>query len=203
MLSGEAQNAFCAVRPPGHHAAVNNTMGFCIFNNVAVGVEQARQVHGLKRVAVVDIDVHHGNGTQTIFRADPNVMVASIHQSLIFPKTGASSETGAGNIVNVPLGRKTSAEDFCQAFKDKIVPRLMEFAPELLFVSAGFDAHKRDPLGDQRLVNADFAWLTRELMAVAKACCGGRLVSVLEGGYDPEAVAQAGAAHVSELMGHR
>ncbi len=203
VLGGEAQNAFCAVRPPGHHAAVINTMGFCIFNNVAIGVEQARQVHGVEHIAVVDFDVHHGNGTQAIYRADPNVMFASIHQSLIFPKTGSSSEIGVGNLVNVPLARKTSAEEFRQAFKDKIVPRLMDFRPEMLFVSAGFDAHVRDPLGDQRLKTDDFAWLTRELTAVAEAHCGGRLVSVLEGGYDPEAVAQSGAAHVGELLGAR
>ncbi len=200
VLSGEASNAFCAVRPPGHHAAAASTLGFCIFNNAAVGVEQARQVHGLERIAVVDFDVHHGNGTEAIFRNDPNVMVASIHQSLIFPNSGDSSVGGSGNIVNVPLVRDTSAKDFRQAFEDKIVPRLMKFAPELLFISAGFDAHVRDPLGDQRLKTADFGWLTRKLMAVAEAHCRGRLVSVLEGGYDPEAVAQAGAAHVSELM---
>lgn len=202
VLGGVAQNAFCAVRPPGHHATAINTMGFCIFNNVAVGVEQARQIHGVRRVAVVDIDVHHGNGTQAIFRADPDVMFASIHQALVFPNSGAASDVGAGNIVNVPLGRQAAAKEFCKAFKDKIVPRLMEFAPELLFVSAGFDAHVKDPLGDQRLMTADFTWLTRELAAVAEAHCGGRLVSVLEGGYDLTAVAQAGAAHVSELMRH-
>ncbi len=202
VMGGEASNAFCAVRPPGHHAAAASTMGFCIFNNVAVGVEQARQVHGMERIAVVDFDVHHGNGTEAIFRNNPNVMVASIHQSMIFPKSGDSSFVGAGNIVNVPLARDTSAKDFCQAFEDKIVPRLMDFAPELLFISAGFDAHVRDPLGDLRLMTADFGWLTRKLMAVADAHCGGRLVSMLEGGYDPEAVAQAGAAHISELMRH-
>ena len=202
VLGGEARNAFCAVRPPGHHATAINTMGFCIFNNVAIGVEQARRVHGLERVAIVDFDVHHGNGTEAIFRTDPNVMVASIHQSLIFPKTGSGSDIGVGNIVNVPMVRISSPEEFRDAFKDKIVPRLLEFAPELLFVSAGFDAHVRDPLGDQRLMTADFAWLMRELTTVANARCGGRLVSVLEGGYDDEAVAQAGAAHVGQLMDH-
>ncbi len=202
VLGGEARNAFCAVRPPGHHAAAINTMGFCIFNNVSVGVEQARQVHGVERLAVVDFDVHHGNGTQAIFRTDPDVMFASIHQSLIFPKTGARSEVGVGNVVNVPLARNTPAAEFHRAFEDGIIPRLMDFAPELLLVSAGFDAHVRDPLGDQRLMTEDFAWLTRQLMAVAEASCAGRLVSVLEGGYDPVAVAQAGAAHVGALMDH-
>jgi acetoin utilization deacetylase AcuC-like enzyme len=201
VLSGQARNAFCAVRPPGHHAAAANTMGFCVFNNVAVGVEQARRVHGLGRLAVVDFDVHHGNGTEAIFRTDPDVMVASIHQSLIFPRSGDSCETGVGNIVNVPLVRGTSAQAFRAAFEARLIPPLMKFAPELLFVSAGFDAHRRDPLGDQRLLSADFAWLTRALMTVAEACCGGRLVSALEGGYDPQAVAQAGAAHVAALMG--
>ncbi len=202
VLAGEARNAFCAVRPPGHHAAAANTMGFCVFNNVAVGVEQARQVHGLKRVAVVDFDVHHGNGTEAIFRSDPDVMVASIHQSLIFPRSGDSSETGAGNIVNVPLVRDTPAKGFRKAFEQKILPRLMEFAPELLFVSAGFDAHVRDPLGDQHLMTADFAWLTDLLVAVADSHCDGRLVSALEGGYEPDVVAHAGAAHIGALMRH-
>jgi acetoin utilization deacetylase AcuC-like enzyme len=202
VLAGEADNAFCAVRPPGHHAAATNTMGFCIFNNIAVGVEQARQVHGLERIAVVDFDVHHGNGTEAIFRSDPDVMVASIHQSLIFPRSGDSCDVGAGNIVNVPLVRDTSAKDFRKAFEEKILPRLMEFGPEILFISAGFDAHVRDPIGDQRLMTADFAWLTELLMAVADTQCEGRLVSALEGGYDPDAVAQAGAAHVGALMRH-
>ncbi len=202
VLEGEAQNAFCAVRPPGHHAAASNTMGFCVFNNIAIGVEQARQKHGVERIAVVDIDVHHGNGTEAIFRNDPNVMVASIHQSLIFPNTGDACEVGAGNIVNVPLARNTAAKDFRQAFESRLIPRLMEFAPELLFISAGFDAHVRDPLADQRLMTTDFGWLTELLMAVAESHCGSRLVSTLEGGYNPEAVASAGAAHIGALMRH-
>ncbi len=202
VLGGEAQNAFCAVRPPGHHAAPTNTMGFCIFNNIAVGVEQARRVHGLMRIAVVDFDVHHGNGTEAIYRHDPDIMVASIHQSLIFPNSGASCDVGAGNIVNVPLARNTAASDFRRAFEERIVPRVMEFAPELLFVSAGFDAHRLDPLGDQQLKSDDFVWLTERLMAIAESRCGGKLISALEGGYDPHAVAQAGAAHIAALMRH-
>lgn len=200
VMAGEAENAFCAIRPPGHHSASSNTMGFCIFNSVAVGVEQARHVHGLERLAVVDFDVHHGNGTEAIFRTDPNVMVASIHQSLIFPKSGDSSEVGVGNIVNVPLVRDTPAAGFRAAFAEKIIPAVRDFKPDLLFISAGFDAHVRDPLGDQRLMTADFAWLTSQLMAVADECCGGKVVSALEGGYNPEAVAHAGAAHVGALM---
>ena len=200
VAAGKADNAFCAVRPPGHHAAAGNTMGFCVFNNVAVGVEQARKVHGYSRIAVIDFDVHHGNGTEAIFRSDPDVMVASIHQSLIFPRSGDSSEVGAGNIVNVPLVRETSAEGFRQAFASRIIPRVEEFRPDFLFISAGFDAHIRDPLGDQKLATADFAWLTAQLMSVADAHCGGRLVSVLEGGYNPEALGLACAAHVTTLL---
>ncbi|HEY5598094.1 MAG TPA: histone deacetylase family protein, partial [Kiloniellales bacterium] len=201
VATGKAANAFCAVRPPGHHAAAGTTMGFCVFNNVAVGVEQARQVHGYRRIAVVDFDVHHGNGTEAIFRSDPDVMVASIHQSMIFPRTGDSTDVGVGNIVNVPLVRETPAAEFRRAFASRIIPRVAEFDPDLLFVSAGFDAHIRDPLGNQKLTTADFAWLTEILMRVADRHCGGRLVSVLEGGYNPEAVALACAAHVETLLG--
>ncbi len=200
VAAGQAHNAFCAVRPPGHHAAARNTMGFCVFNNVAIGVEQARQVHGYRRIAVVDFDVHHGNGTEAIFRNDPDVMVASIHQSLIFPRTGGSSEVGVGNIVNVPVARETSAKEFRRAFADRIIPRVQEFDPELLFISAGFDAHIRDPLGGQKLEAADFVWLTEQLMRVADAHCGGRVVSMLEGGYNPGALALSCAAHVRTLL---
>lgn len=200
IAAGEARNAFCAVRPPGHHAAAGNTMGFCIFNNVAIGIEQARAEHGYKRLAAVDFDVHHGNGTQSIFRADKDVFFASIHQSFTFPQSGDATETGVGNIVNVPLVRKTSRAAFKAAFEERILPRLREFRPEILFISAGFDAHVRDPLGEQRLMTEDFAWLTRMLMRVADECCDGRIVSVLEGGYNPDALADACAAHLRTLM---
>jgi acetoin utilization deacetylase AcuC-like enzyme len=200
IKAGEAHNAFCAVRPPGHHAGPNSTMGFCIFNNVAVGVEHARQVHGFKRVAVIDFDVHHGNGTQAIFRNDPDVCFASIHQSMIFPRSGDSTEVGVGNLRNVPLIRGTSAAAFRDAFAKEVMPHLRAFDPDFLFISAGFDAHVRDPLGDLKLMTADFAWLTEQLKDFAEACCGGRLVSVLEGGYNPGAVADAGAAHLRVLM---
>ena len=200
VAAGEADNAFCAVRPPGHHAAAGNTMGFCVFNNVAVGAEHARQARGFRRVAVVDFDVHHGNGTEAIFRTNPDVMVASIHQSLIFPNTGDSSETGVGNIVNVPVARRIRAEEFRRAFEQKLLPPLRAFDPDFLFISAGFDAHIRDPLGDQRLMTADFAWLTEALLRVAEEHCGGRLVSVMEGGYNPAALADACQAHVGALM---
>jgi acetoin utilization deacetylase AcuC-like enzyme len=202
VIAGEARNAFCAVRPPGHHAAPGNTMGFCVFNNAAIGAEQARKAHGLERVAVVDFDVHHGNGTQTIYRTDPGVMVASIHQAMIFPMSGAKHETGVGNIVNVPILRNAPAAQFRDAFETGILPPLRAFRPEMIFLSAGFDAHLSDPLGDQKLAPGDFAWLTEQLMAVADECCGGRLVSILEGGYNPAAVAQSGAAHVRALMHH-
>ena len=187
VIAGEARNAFCAVRPPGHHATPASTMGFCVFNNVAIGVEQARKQHGLRRVAVVDFDVHHGNGTQTVYRADPDVMVASIHPAMIF---------------NVPILRNAPAAQFRNTFETGIVPRLKDFRPELILLSAGFDAHLSDPLADQKLAPSDFTWLTEQLMAVADSSCGGRLVSVLEGGYNPSAVAQSGAAHVRALMHH-
>jgi acetoin utilization deacetylase AcuC-like enzyme len=202
VATGAAANAFCAIRPPGHHAAAGTTMGFCVFNNVAVGVEQAREVHGYRRVAVVDFDVHHGNGTEAIFRSDPDVMVASIHQTMIFPRTGSSTDVGVGNIVNVPLVRDTTAQDFRQAFTSGIIPRVEAFRPEILFISAGFDAHIRDPLGNQKLATADFSWLTEQLMGVADRHCGGRLVSTLEGGYNPEALALSCAAHVRSLLRH-
>ncbi len=199
VAGGEARNAFCAVRPPGHHAAAGNTMGFCVFNNLAVGIEHARTAHGFKRVAAVDFDVHHGNGTQAIYRRDADVFFASIHQSFIFPRSGDASEVGVGNVVNVPLVRGTGRAEFKRSFAERILTALRRFAPDFLFVSAGFDAHVRDPIGDMRLWTEDFAWLTDELLGVAADWCEGRVVSVLEGGYDPEAVAQAGAAHVRAL----
>ncbi len=200
VLGGQAQNSFCAERPPGHHAAAATTTGFCVFNNVAVGVEQARKVHGLKRVVVIDFDVHHGNGTEAIFRKDPDVMVASIRQAMIFPMSGASRDTGVGNIVNVPVARNTPAAKFRQAFEAGIIPRLLDFKPELLFILAGFNAHFNDPLANQKLAPSDFAWLTEQIMSVAKKCCQRRVVSTLEGGYDPAALAQSGAAHIRTLM---
>ncbi len=200
VAAGEARNAFCAVRPPGHHSAAGNTMGFCIFNNLAVGIEHARKAHGYCKVAAVDFDVHHGNGTQAIYRKDPQVLFASIHQSFTFPKSGDACETGVGNIINVPLVRKTSREAFKRAFEEKIIPRLRQFRPEMLFISAGFDAHVRDPIGEQRLMTEDFTWLTETLLRVAEDYCDGRVVSVLEGGYNPEALADCCEVHVKALM---
>jgi acetoin utilization deacetylase AcuC-like enzyme len=201
VLGGEAAMAFVAVRPPGHHAEHATAYGFCLFNNVAVAAHQARARWGLRRVAVVDFDVHHGNGTQAMFFNDPELFYASSHQSPLFPGTGAAEERGvADNIVNVPLRAGTDGAGFRAAWSRSILPALDGFAPELLIISAGFDAHRADPLGQLRLADGDFAWITEELRRIAQARCGGRIVSVLEGGYDLEALASASAAHVRGLL---
>ncbi len=201
VMAGDAVNAFCAVRPPGHHAEPSHSMGFCLFNNVAVGAEQARAVHGLGRVAVVDFDVHHGNGTQAMFWDDENLFYASTHQSPHYPGTGSAGERGvAGNIVNAPLPPYTGSTGFREAMQGVILPALAEFKPEFLLISAGFDAHAADPLAALELTEDDFAWATRELMKIADSCCSGRVVSTLEGGYDLSALARSAAAHVRTLM---
>jgi acetoin utilization deacetylase AcuC-like enzyme len=200
VAGGEARNAFCAVRPPGHHAEAARAMGFCMFNNVAVGAEQARKVHGLARVAVVDFDVHHGNGTQHMFEKDADLFYASTHQWPFYPGTGAADETGVGNIVNVPLAPMSGSREFQAAMSDIVLPALTRFRPDLLMISAGFDAHADDPLASLRLHESDYEWATRQLMRVADDCCGGRVVSTLEGGYDLEALAASAAAHVRTLM---
>jgi len=201
VMAGEAGNAFCAVRPPGHHAEPQRAMGFCLFNNVAIGAAQARAVHGLKRVAVVDFDVHHGNGTQAMFWDDADLFYGSTHQMPLYPGTGAHTERGvAGNIVNVPLPPFAGSEEFRLAMGEGILPALRQFAPEFLFVSAGFDAHEDDPLAQLRFRDEDFAWATAELRQVAEDCCSGRLVSTLEGGYDLAALASSATAHVRALM---
>ena len=201
VLSAEARNAFCAVRPPGHHAEPGRAMGFCLFNNAAIGAEHARKVHGLSRVAVIDFDVHHGNGTQAMFWDEPGLFYASTHQSPLYPGTGRAEESGAhGNIVNAPLPPYAGSTQFRDAFNDKILPALDTFAPELVMISAGFDAHLRDPLAHLQLTEQDFAWATRELCGVAAARCGSRVVSTLEGGYDLTALAASAAVHVRELM---
>lgn len=202
VMAGDASNAFCAVRPPGHHAETAHAMGFCLFNSIAVGAEQARAVHGLKRVAVVDFDVHHGNGTQAMFWDDADLFYASTHQSPHYPGTGSVAERGvAGNIVNAPLAAYTGSAEFRRAMEVVILPATTEFAPEFLLISAGFDAHAADPLAALQLTEDDFAWATRKLMDIADTSCDGRVVSTLEGGYDLSALGRSAAAHVRTLMG--
>ena len=200
VIAGSAENAFCAVRPPGHHAEPERAMGFCLFNNVAVGALRARAVHGLERVAVVDFDVHHGNGTQAMFEADPRLFYASTHQSPLYPGTGSRDETGVGNIVNVPLRPMSGSAEFRRGVEEWILPALDRFRPDLVMVSAGFDAHRRDPLAQLMLVEDDYTWVTQRLMDVAGRHSEGRLVSSLEGGYDLPALGASAAAHVQALM---
>ncbi len=197
VSSGQADNAFCAIRPPGHHAEPERSMGFCIFNNVAAGAEHARQAQGVERVAVVDFDVHHGNGTQAMFWKDANLFFASTHQMPLYPGSGAESERGAhGNIVNVPLAPYSDGEAFRAGIGERIIPALKDFRPEFLFISAGFDAHADDPLAQINLVEDDYAWATAELLGVAADICDGRVVSTLEGGYNLDALAKCVATHV-------
>lgn len=201
VLEGRLMNAFCAVRPPGHHAERARSMGFCLFNNVAIGALHARAVHGLSRVAVVDFDVHHGNGTQDIAFADSDFFYASTHQSPLYPGTGGSGERGrSGNIVNAPLAPGADGVAFRAAFDARILPSLEAFRPDFVFISAGFDAHRADPLAGLCLDDSDFAWVTSEVCALAGRLCGGRVVSTLEGGYDLAALARSAAAHVRALM---
>ena len=202
VVGRRVDNAFVATRPPGHHAEAATPMGFCFFNNAAIAARHARAAHGLERVAIVDFDVHHGNGTQHIFWRDASVMYASTHQMPLYPGTGARSERGEHDqIVNAPLRPGDGGEAFREAFVEAILPRLEAFAPDLVVVSAGFDAHCRDPLADLNLREDDFVWATQRLTALAQARCGGRIVSLLEGGYDLEALGRSAAAHVGALMG--
>ncbi len=201
VMTGRSRNAFCAVRPPGHHAERAEAMGFCLFNNAAIGALHARVAHGARRVAVMDFDVHHGNGTQAIFQDDPTLLYCSIHQSRLYPDTGDAGETGKyGNCVNAPLPAMAGGSEFRHAMTRIIAPAIDRFKPDLLLISAGFDAHARDPLANLQLMDEDFAWATRTLGALARAHCSARIVSVLEGGYNMTALASACAAHVRELM---
>ena len=200
VATGQADNAFAAIRPPGHHAEVARAMGFCLFNTVAIAARHAQRAHGIGRVAIVDWDVHHGNGTQAIFWSDPSVLYASTHQMPLFPGTGDASETGVGNIFNAPLSPGDGAGEFKAAFIERILPALRRFQPELVLISAGFDAHRRDPLAEINLDAEDFAWATRQLMDIADQSAGGRIVALLEGGYDLQGLAQSAAAHIRQLM---
>ncbi|RZA27621.1 MAG: histone deacetylase family protein [Lysobacteraceae bacterium] len=191
--------AFCAVRPPGHHATADSAMGFCLLNNIAVAAAHACERHGLERVAIVDFDVHHGNGTQAIFQNEPRVAYFSTHESGLYPNTGTPQERGLGNLFNALLPPGSGGFRFRNVWADVMLPALDDFRPQLVLVSAGFDAHMRDPLADLMLETEDFAWLTRELRAVARRHAAGRVVSMLEGGYDLEALRDCSVAHVAEL----
>ena len=200
VMGGEVNTAFCAVRPPGHHAEPMRAMGFCLFNNAAIAARHAMAEHGAERVAIVDFDIHHGNGTQAAFWSEPNVLYASTHMMPHYPGTGSASETGAGNIFNAPLAANDDGATFAAAMKEIIFPALRVFAPDIVIISAGFDAHINDPLGGLRLKVEDFVWITGELCSIAERYAQGRVVSFLEGGYDLAALARCASAHVETLM---
>ncbi|MEO6688254.1 MAG: histone deacetylase family protein [Dokdonella sp.] len=199
-ISNTRSRAFCAVRPPGHHATPSTAMGFCLFNSIAVGAAHAIERHGLARVAIIDFDVHHGNGTQDIFWNDARVLYASSHQWPLYPGTGARGETGAGNIVNAPLAAGAGSKEFRQAYEDIVLPALDAFAPQLVMISAGFDAHRLDPLANLNLDADDYGWVTRRLVELANRHARGRIVSSLEGGYSLTALRESTAAHIDALL---
>lgn len=202
VCAGKADNAFVAVRPPGHHAEQDRAMGFCLFNSVAIAARHAQQAFGYDRVAIVDFDVHHGNGTQDIFWDDPSVLFCSSHQMPLYPGSGALSETGiSNNIINAPLQEGMGKDGFQDAYESRIFPALKAFEPQLILISAGFDGHYRDPLAGLKLNENDFDWITGRLMDLADQYCDGRVVSMLEGGYDLKGLSQSVGAHVSRLMG--
>ncbi|MBJ3784755.1 histone deacetylase family protein [Devosia sediminis] len=201
VLLGEVENAFCAIRPPGHHAEISTPMGFCLINTVAIAAREAQRKYGAERVAIVDFDVHHGNGTQDIFKDDPSVFYASSHQMPLYPGTGHPHDTGVGNIVNAALPSHSGGEAMREAYDRIILPALDNFAPDLLLISAGFDAHIRDPLAQLEWVDEDFRWVTGKLMEVAGRRCGNRIVSLLEGGYDLKGLAGGVRQHLATLQG--
>jgi acetoin utilization deacetylase AcuC-like enzyme len=200
VIAKETRRAFCAVRPPGHHATPDAAMGFCIFNGIAVAAAHALEAHGLERVAILDSDVHHGNGTQDIFWREPRVLYLSSHQMPLYPGTGARNERGVSNVVNAPLPPQAGSHEFRAAWDDLLFPALENFRPQLLLVSAGFDAHRLDPLAQLQLETEDYAWITRRICDLADEHAQGRMVSVLEGGYSLDALRESVAAHVAELM---
>ena len=200
VMTGSVANAFCAIRPPGHHAEPDHPMGFCLFNNAVIAARHAQRAYGAERIAIVDWDVHHGNGTQAIVWDDPSILYCSTHQMPLYPGTGSPSETGCGNIVNVPLAAEAGSTEFEIAFDDTILPAIDAFQPNLIVISAGFDAHWRDPLAQINLDEEDFAKATLTLMEAARRHCGGRIVSLLEGGYDLAGLAGSVAMHVATLM---
>ena len=200
VMQREVDNAFCAVRPPGHHAEGDRAMGFCLFNSIAIAAQYARETYGVERVAVVDFDVHHGNGTQNIFWSDPDLYYGSTHQMPLFPGSGEVSETGQGNIFNAPLRAGDGSEQFREAFDSRILPSLNAFEPDLVLISAGFDAHAADPLGSIELQEEDFAWATLKVMEIADRHADNRVISMMEGGYDINALASSVGVHIQALM---
>lgn len=200
VLLGEVDNAFCAIRPPGHHAEIASPMGFCLINTAAIVAREAQRKYGAERIAIVDFDVHHGNGTQDIFQGDPTVFYASSHQMPLYPGTGKATETGVGNICNTPLDPNTGGDTMRAVYTTRILPALVNFSPDLLIISAGFDAHERDPLAQLNWTSGDYGWLTGKLMDVAERACSNRIVSLLEGGYDLKGLAGGVAHHVAVLM---
>lgn len=199
VVGGETAMAFCAVRPPGHHADADTAMGFCLFNAIAVAAAHALAVHGLQRIAIVDFDVHHGNGTQAIFAAEPRVLHISSHQLPLYPQTGYPAERGVGNLINAPLSPGAGGLEFRDLWRERLLPALDAFAPQLLLISAGFDAHRLDPLADLNLGAEDYAWISRELADIARKHAGSRVVSTLEGGYSLAALRESVVAHVRGL----
>ena len=200
VIDNQADNAFCAVRPPGHHAEPQNSMGFCLFNIISIAASYALTKPQIKRVAIIDFDVHHGNGTQATFDQNAAVFYASTHEMPNYPGTGYSSEKGVGNIVNVPLASGETGPQFREKYRQQILPALKQFNPDLILLSAGFDAHKDDPLASIQLKEEDYQWLTQQMVDIAKTCCNGKIISILEGGYNLHALADCVEGHIAVLM---